>query len=72
MLSTSNFIVACNDNVPRDNYEFPLIQIGHIKVIQTYFSGLARTLCPIVTKLVSWFDINQARDDTLQSIDIRC
>lgn len=32
----------------------------------TYFKGLARTLWPIVTKLVSWFDMNDAKDETLQ------
>jgi hypothetical protein len=31
----------------------------------THFSGLASTRCPIVTKLVSWLDMNHARDDTL-------
>lgn len=36
------------------------------KTDYTYFSGLARTLWPIVTKLVSWFDMNHAKDDTLQ------
>jgi hypothetical protein len=32
----------------------------------THFRGLASTRCPIVTKLVSWLDMNHARDDTLQ------
>ena len=31
----------------------------------SYLRGFARTLCPIVTKLVSWLDINQANDETL-------
>jgi hypothetical protein len=34
----------------------------------THFRGLASTRCPIVTKLVSWLDMNHARDDTLQPI----
>lgn len=34
--------------------------------MKSYLRGLANNLCPIVTKLVSWFDINHARDDTLQ------
>jgi hypothetical protein len=33
----------------------------------SYLKGLASTRCPIVTKLVSWFDMNQAREETLQS-----
>lgn len=33
----------------------------------TYFRGLANNLCPIVTKLVSWFDMNQAREETLHT-----
>jgi len=37
------------------------------KQIGTYFKGFAKTRCPMVTKLVSWFDINQASDETLQN-----
>lgn len=33
---------------------------------KVYFNGLARTLWPMVTKLVSWFDMNQAKEETLQ------
>lgn len=32
----------------------------------TYLRGFARILCPIVTKLVSWLDMNQAREETLE------
>lgn len=35
--------------------------------LATYFNGLANNRCPIVTKLVSWFDMNHAREDTLKS-----
>lgn len=45
--------------------------IWHKKMIHTYFNGLARTLCPIVTKLVSWLLINHASDDTLQPTIIK-
>jgi hypothetical protein len=31
-----------------------------------YLRGLARTRCPIVTKLLSLLDINQPSDDTLE------
>lgn len=31
----------------------------------TYFRGLAKSLWPIVTKLVSWLDMNQASEETL-------
>lgn len=34
--------------------------------VTTYFSGLARTLCPIVTKLISCCDMNHANEETLQ------
>lgn len=40
-----------------------LYAINAIK--RAYFKGFARTLWPMVTKLVSWFDINQAREETL-------
>ena len=40
-----------------------LDKINKIKI--TYFKSLARTLWPNVTKDVSWFDINQAKEDTL-------
>lgn len=33
----------------------------------SYLRGLARTRWPIVTKLVSWLDINHARDETLNN-----
>lgn len=32
----------------------------------THLSGFARTRWPKVTKLVSWLDINQAKDETLR------
>lgn len=41
------------------------------KIYRSYLKGLANTLCPIVTKLVSWFDINHARDDTLPQTQAR-
>jgi hypothetical protein len=34
---------------------------------QTYLRGLASTLCPMVTKLISCWDMNHAREDTLQA-----
>lgn len=34
--------------------------------ITHYLRGLARSLWPIVTKLVSWYDMNHAREETLQ------
>ena len=34
----------------------------------TYLKGFASNLWPMVTKLVSWFDMNQAREETLQSV----
>jgi hypothetical protein len=37
------------------------------KQFGTYFNGFAKTRWPMVTKLVSWFDINQASDETLQN-----
>lgn len=32
---------------------------------KTHLSGLAKTRCPKVTKLVSWLDMNHANEETL-------
>ena len=37
-----------------------------------YLKGFASNLWPMVTKLVSWFDMNQAREETLQSVNTKC
>lgn len=37
------------------------------KPIETNLRGFAKIRWPMVTKLVSWFDINQASDETLQN-----
>ena len=49
-----------------------LNKVGHLNIIisikayiYTYFNGSASTRCPMVTKLVSCIDINQAKDETL-------
>lgn len=39
----------------------------HDKQIRTNLKGFANTRWPMVTKLVSWFDINQASDETLKN-----
>lgn len=44
---------------------FLLLYLKELGTMITYFRGLANSLCPIVTKLVSWFDMNQAREETL-------
>lgn len=33
--------------------------------VQAYLRGFAKMRCPIVTKLVSWLDMNQASEETL-------
>lgn len=51
--------------------------VSQDKKIRTNLNGFAKILWPMVTKLVSWFDINQASEETLQnkkhiSIDNLC
>lgn len=41
--------------------------VSQDKKIGTNLNGFAKILWPMVTKLVSWFDINQASEETLQN-----
>jgi len=44
-----------------------LQSVSQDKKVETNLNGLAKILWPMVTKLVSWFDINQASEETLQN-----